>query len=70
MVEHDQELVADMQPSALENKLLNKLLWKNALLGALGQLWPSPNQHAVQFGPVSQRSVMQLQLPTLPPFLV
>jgi hypothetical protein len=26
MVEHDQELVADMQPSALENKLLNKLL--------------------------------------------
>ena len=44
VLEHDQALVADMQPPTLKNKLL----WK-MLLRVLGQLWISLNLLAVQF---------------------
>jgi hypothetical protein len=60
VVEHDQELVADMQPSALKNKLL-----KNAVEGC----WVSCDYHPTyllfSFGPISHRSVLQQQLPSL-----
>jgi len=59
-VQHDQELVADIQPSKLKNKLL-----KNAVDGC----WVSCNYHPTyslfSFGPVSHRSVLQQQLPSL-----
>jgi hypothetical protein len=60
VVQHDQKLVVDTQPSAFKNKLL-----KNAVEGC----WVSCDYHPTcllfSFGPVSHRSVLKQHLPSL-----
>jgi hypothetical protein len=59
-VQHDQERVADVQPSELKNKIL-----KNSVEGC----WVSCDYHPIyllfSFGPASHRSVLQQQLSSL-----
>ena len=59
-VQHNQELVADIQPSELKNKLL-----KNAVEGCLVSCNYHPTYLLFSFGPGSHRSVLQWQLPSL-----